>query len=68
MNNIQAIRQKTFGDTIRLIRTSQQLAQGDLAFLAGVNQEDIDRIEQGIPVELEIKLKILKVLYAKSQG
>ena len=66
MNNVLVLKQNTFAEKIRRLRLSEQLTQRDLARLAGVNREDIDRIEHGIPIQLEIKLKILRVLYAKS--
>ncbi len=66
MNNTLILQPKTFTDKIRILRLSEQLTQRDLAGLAGVRQEDIDRIEHDIPLQLETKLKILRVLYAKS--
>ncbi len=65
MNSAPVVQQGIFADTIRRLRTSEQLTQRDLARLAGVYQDDIERIEHGIPLQLEIKLKILRVLYNK---
>ena len=66
MNNVLVLKQNTFAEKIRRLRLSEQLTQRDLARLAGVNREDIDRIEHDTPLQLETRLKILKVLYAKS--
>ncbi len=65
MNNTSNAQQKTFADSIRRLRVAEQLSQRDLAGMAGVYQEDIHKIEHEIPLQLENKLKILKILYAK---
>jgi DNA-binding XRE family transcriptional regulator len=65
MSNILDVQRMTFADSMRKLRISKQLTQRDLARLAMVCWEDIDKIEHGIPLPLETKLKILKVLYAK---
>jgi transcriptional regulator with XRE-family HTH domain len=64
MNNVLDIQRGILADTIRKLRVSRQLTQRDLACLAGVNQEDIEKIEHGMPLQLGTKLKILRILYA----
>ncbi len=46
------------------IRVSEHLTRKELACMAGVQGEDVDKIENGIPLQLETKLKILRVLYS----
>ena len=65
MDNSSMGQQKTFADNVKKLRVAEQLTQRDLASLAGVYQEDVRRIEHEIPLPLENKLKILKILYAK---
>ena len=57
---------ETIAENIKRMRASERLSQGDLACLAGVHKRDIDDIEREIPLRLETKLKILKILYAKN--
>ena len=64
MNNALDIQRGILADTIRKLRVSGQLTQRELACLAGVTQEDIDKIEHGMPLQLGTKLKILRILYA----
>jgi transcriptional regulator with XRE-family HTH domain len=66
MNNVLDIQRGGFADTVRKLRITRQFTQKDLACLAGVYQEDIDKIEHGIPLQLETRLKILRILYAKN--
>jgi|WetSurMetagenome_2_1015567.scaffolds.fasta_scaffold1352972_2 predicted transcriptional regulator len=65
MDNVTLGQPGTFADNVKKLRVAEQLSQKDLAFLAGVYQEDVHRIEHEIPLQLETKLKILKTLYAK---
>jgi transcriptional regulator with XRE-family HTH domain len=66
MNNTIVIQKGTFADNVRKLRVSGQLSQKELAILAGVNREDVEKIENGIPLQLETRLKILRVLYDKA--
>ena len=61
MNDLQIIHHGTVADTIRRLRISENLSQRDLASLAKVHKDDIDKIEHEIPVQVDIKLKILRV-------
>ncbi len=65
MNNVPVLKVGSLANVIRKFRVSEKLSQEDLACLAGVLREDVAKIEHQEPLQLEIKLKILRVLYAK---
>ncbi len=60
------LQRNTVADSIMGLRLREQLTRSDLAHLAKVDKTDIGRIEHQMPLALETKLKILKVLYAKN--
>ena len=67
MNNTSTIHQGNVGNNIRRLRISKLISRKDLALLAGVDQLDVDSIENNIPLQMETKLKILRVLYSKKR-
>ena len=67
MNNTSTIHQTNIGNNIRRLRISKLISRKDLALLAGVDQLDVDSIENNIPLQMETKLKILRALYSKKR-
>lgn len=57
-------RESSIGPWARRVRTSSQLTQQELADIVGVSKEDVDLFEHNLPIPLDIKLKLLKKLYA----
>ena len=53
-------------EKIKKLLVSEGITRRDLARLAGVHPGDIENIEHEIPLRLETKLKILRILYAKA--
>ncbi len=64
MNSAPTIKERSLADVVRRLRISQRLTKRDVAFLAGVDQQDIEKFENEMPLKLEVKLKILKILYS----
>jgi len=57
-------RESSIGPWARTVRMSSQLTQQELADIVGVSKEDVDLFEHNLPIPLDIKLKLLKKLYA----
>jgi DNA-binding transcriptional regulator YiaG len=49
---------------VKRLRISNLLTQSELAELAGVTQQHVDLYERGLPVPLDSRRRILKVLWA----
>jgi DNA-binding transcriptional regulator YiaG len=49
---------------VKRLRISNLLTQTELAELAGVPQNHVDLFERGLPVPLDSRRRILKVLWA----
>ena len=65
MTTVRASRRKlSAGSQVRRLRLSSLLTQQELAEVAGVSQEEVNLFEQGLPVPLDSKRKILKELWA----
>ena len=47
----------------RRVRMALQLTQQDLTNMCGVPQEEVDLFEHNLPIPLENKLKLLRVLW-----
>ncbi len=58
-------RESSLGFKTRRRRVSLRLTQHDLAALAGVLAEEVDLLEENMPVKMETKLKILRVIWAR---
>ena len=54
----------TIGSSARRVRREQHLSQQALADLAGVSREDVDLFEHDLPVQLNIKRRLLKELWS----
>ena len=52
----------------RKLRLSCLLTQDELAVAAGVSSEDVNRLEQGLPLVLDHKRRILRELWARKIG
>ncbi len=58
-------RKSTPGATVRRLRVSNHLSRRELADLAGVPQEQVSLFEQGLPLPLDSKRRILKELWSR---
>ncbi len=58
-------RKSSLGYKTKRLRVSLRLTQHELATLAGVLPEEIDLLEENLPVTLATKLKILRVIWAR---
>ncbi len=61
-------RESSLGFRTTRLRVSLRLTQHELATLAGVQPEEVDLLEENMPVRLETKLKILRVIWARKAG
>ncbi len=55
----------SLGSKVRRLRVSQLLTQEELANMAGVSLEELDLLEQNMPVQLGVRCKVLKELWAE---
>ena len=62
---VVAERELSLGFRVRRLRLSQLLTTEELATLAGVSQEEVHLLEDNLPVRLDAKRKLLKVLWAR---
>ena len=60
-----AVRETSPGVLARRLRRAQHLTREELAGLAGVSWESVDLFERGLPVALDIRRRLLKVLWAR---
>lgn len=58
-------RKSSLGFKTKRLRVSLRLTQHELATLAGVLPEEVDLLEENMPVTMETKLKILRVIWAR---
>ena len=58
------MRESSIGLWARSLRISLQLTEQELADSVGVSKEDVYLFEHNLPVQLDIKQKLLKKLYA----
>lgn len=66
MANVQiSTREPSIATQARKLRLSRLITQEELAVAAGVSREEVNRLEQGLPLILNSKRKILKELWAK---
>jgi transcriptional regulator with XRE-family HTH domain len=66
MSVASSIAQKPWiGLEAKRLRQALLLTQHELAAIAGVTLEEVDLFEQGLPVELDVKLKILREVLVK---
>ena len=63
MTAILSENKETLGYKAFRLRVSQNLTQKELAKLADVLQEEVNTFEQGLPVQLDVRRKILKELW-----
>ena len=57
-------RESSIGFKVKRLRISKLLTQQELANMAGISVEKVDLFEHNLPVQLDIKQKLLKKLYA----
>jgi transcriptional regulator with XRE-family HTH domain len=57
-------RESSIGPWARSVRMALKLTQQELAQIAGVAQEDVDLLEQNLPVRLDAKRKLVRELWA----
>lgn len=55
----------SLGFKARRLRVSQLLTRQELAKLAGVSKEEVNLLEQNLPLRLDAKRRLLKELWAK---
>jgi transcriptional regulator with XRE-family HTH domain len=66
MNPVLSIDQETsLGLKAKRLRLALMLTQHDLAAMAGVPLEEVDLFEQGLPVQLDTRRKLLRELWAR---
>jgi|WetSurMetagenome_2_1015567.scaffolds.fasta_scaffold397234_2 DNA-binding XRE family transcriptional regulator len=58
----------TTGSDARKLRLSLHIGRRDLADVAGVTEQTVNLFEHNLPVTLDSKRRILKVLWAKKIG
>ena len=58
-------REPSIATQAKKLRLSCLLTQQELAVAAGVSREEVNRLEQGFPLILDSKRKILKELWAR---
>ena len=64
MGDVKIGQQASFGQMLRNARTCLQLTQQQIAERFGVTVKEVDLFEHDLPLKLDIKLRILKQLYA----
>ncbi len=66
MNNQLTISRETSpGFKARKLRIARMLTRQELAQIASVSQDDVDLLENNLPLRLEAKLSLLKALWAR---
>jgi len=69
MSPLLSIDQKpSLGLEAKRIRLTLPLTQHELATIAGVSLKEVDLFEHGLPVQVDVKLKILRELWARQVG
>ena len=58
-------KKESLGYQALILRLSQKLTQQELANLADVSQREVYLFERNLPVNLDIRRRLLKVLWAK---
>lgn len=58
-------REPSLATQVKKLRLSCLLTQEELAQAAGVSRKEVNRLEQGLPLILNSKRKILKELWAR---
>lgn len=68
MNAVQVkTRESSLGNRVRRLRLSRLITQQELADEAGVPKTDVNKFEQGFPLTLDSKRKILKELWSEKE-
>jgi transcriptional regulator with XRE-family HTH domain len=66
MSPLLSIDQKpSLGLEVQRIRLTLPLTQHELAMIAGVSLEEVDLFEHNLPVQVDVKLKILRELWTR---
>ena len=69
MSPVLSIDQKpSLGLEAKRIRLALLLTQHELAMIAGVPLEEVDLFEHNLPVRVDVRLKILRELWARKVG
>lgn len=58
----------SLGLEAKRIRLTLPLTQHELATIAGVSLKEVDLFEHDLPVQVDVKLKILRELWARQVG
>ena len=61
---LSSMREASIGLWARSLRISLQLTEQELADSVGVSNEEVYLFEHNLPIQLDIKQKLLKKLYA----
>ncbi len=66
MTTVLSVDQKlSLGFKARRLRLSQLLTTQELASMAGVSQEDVNLLENNLPLQLDSKRKLFRALRAR---
>ena len=69
MSPVLSIDQKpSLGLQAKRLRLALLLTQHELATIAGVPLEEVDLLEHNLPVQVDVKLKILRELWGRKVG
>ena len=69
MSPVLSIDQKpSLGLQAKRLRLALLLTQHELATIAGVPLEEVDLLEHNLPVQVDVKLKILRELWVRKVG
>jgi len=60
--------EKSLGLEAKRLRLSLLLTQHELATIAGVPLKEVDLFEHNLPAQVDVKLKILRELWARKVG
>ena len=61
-------RESMLGFKARKLRIAEHISQQELADMAGVPVDSVDLFEHNLPMPLDYKRRILKVLWAEKTG
>jgi predicted transcriptional regulator len=64
MFTVNRAAQNTMGESARKVRIAMGLSRQQLADMTGVSRDSVYQYEHGLPVYLDARRKILKVLWA----
>jgi len=69
MSTVLSVAQKPWiGLEAKRLRLALQLTRHELATIVGVPLEEVDLLEHNLPVQVDVKLKILRELWGRKVG